>query len=258
MAIIAYFGYNPSHLEYPFLASPLTVLLLFTVVGVLLGQVFHNLFKRSFIQSRKLEDTLQEKKTLLEEVHHRVKNNLQTISSMLTLQYRQQETDEKKELLKKSMNRIHSMAFLHEHLYESESLADLEFSEYVDRLCDHQQKLYSTESRVEITRDIDDFEISLDQAVTCGLLINELVGNALQHGFPDDTEGQVRVTMKRTNGSVCLTVSDDGVGAERRSFKGDNKSTGITIVRSLVEHGLEGSIEFATNGGVTAEANFSL
>ena len=167
-----------------------------------------------------LRDSLAEKTTLLQEVHHRVKNNLQIISSLLNLQADQVQDAAVLELLAVTRNRVGAMALLHENLYQSESLARLNLPEYVKSLCAHLLRAAGPiRARVQLECHVEPGTISLelDQAVPCGLLLNELVTNALKHAFPGERSGCIRVTLERaTPQTVGLTVADDGVACPSR------------------------------------------
>lgn len=258
VALLSYFGSNPQHLTYPYLGTPLMLIVAFVVVSTLVGQIFHNLFKRSFIQSRLLENSLNEKQALVEEVHHRVKNNLQTISSMFKLQLNRAESEESRDVLRSSVDRLRSMASIHEFLYENDDLSDIDFQQYVEELCNHQKTIHGRDE-VKLILDIDDLEVDLDPAINCGLLINELVSNAFEHGFNDNEPGRIEVDLRvLDDGMVELRVSDDGKGMDNVENIEEGPSTGMSIVRTLVEHGLEGNLEIDGKDGFTVRASFEL
>lgn len=258
VAVVSYFGSNPQHLEYSYVGTPLTLVVVFSVGGIVIGQIFHNLFKRSFVQSRKLEDSLSQKQALLEEVHHRVKNNLQTISSMLKMQVNEQQSEEARGILRDSMDRIRSMAYIHEQLYQSDDISNIEFSNYVRELCEHQARIHAR-GNVTFDLDVDDVEVDLDQAINCGMLINELVSNAIEHGFDQEDDGTVSVAFRvRDTGGVSLEVADDGKGVGRLEKLEEGSTTGIAIVRTLVEYGLDGRLSFENDEGLTVRATFQL
>lgn len=259
VATIAYFGTNPEHLEYPYLATPILILSSVCFMSIFIGQIFHNIFKRSFIQTRRLEDSLQEKQTLLEEVHHRVKNNLQTIRSLLKLQSRKVNSERVEKLLQSSMKRVSSMAQIHEQLYKTGNLSELNFADYVIRLCENQKELSSIGADVEFEQDIDEIEMNLDQAITCGLLINELISNSLEHGYDAGETGKINIAMHEyADGKIRLELSDDGKGPNKESNLESEDTTGMTIVNSLINYGLEGEIEFKSDNGLTVQAEFEL
>ena len=178
---------------------------------------------------------LQEKEVLLREIHHRVKNNLQIISSLLHLQSKKVNQDEARDLFTESQARIRSMALIHERLYQSDDLAQVDFAAYLDGLTEHLFRSYATRSDV-VSREIDaqGGSLSVDRAIPCGLIVNELVTNALQHAFPDGQAGTIQVGYKESDGHGELTVADDGVGADA-DLDADTGSLGLQLVRGLVQ-----------------------
>jgi len=174
-----------------------------------------------------IKESLSEKEILLREIHHRVKNNLQVISSLFRLQSAYIRDEHDMEIFKESQSRVRSMALIHERLYQSKDLAKIDFAEYTKKLVTHLLSLYAIHSET-ITLDIsvDDVFLSIDIAVPCGLIINELVSNCLKHAFPESTKGKIRVELrmtedlpvqnKRSSKMVTLIVSDNGVGFQKK------------------------------------------
>lgn len=200
-----------------------------------------------------LEKSLQEKETLLGEIHHRVKNNLQIIQSMLQIE--QREADEKNPALEDCINRINSMALLHEKLYRSDQLSKIDISSYFDELCRHLKRASVTEAKnIEIVLSTDFASIPIQEAVSCGLVVNELVTNALQHGFKDAEKGQIDVNFQSHEDGYEITVEDDGHGLPEGVKLADVKSTGMKIIRSIVEYEFKGEIEFQENDGIKVKA----
>ncbi len=206
-----------------------------------------------------LRDSLAEKTTLLQEVHHRVKNNLQIISSLLNLQADQVQDAAVLELLAVTRNRVGAMALLHENLYQSESLARLNLPEYVKSLCAHLLRAAGPiRARVQLECHVEPGTISLelDQAVPCGLLLNELVTNALKHAFPGERCGCIRVTLERaTPQTVGLTVADDGVGLSVTLDPRSTSSLGLQLV-SLLTQQLHGTVNFERGQGTAVHILF--
>ena len=206
-----------------------------------------------------LRDSLAEKTTLLQEVHHRVKNNLQIISSLLNLQADQVQDAAVLELLAVTRNRVGAMALLHENLYQSESLARLNLPEYVKSLCAHLLRAAGPiRARVQLECHVEPGTISLelDQAVPCGLLLNELVTNALKHAFPGERSGCIRVTLERaTPQTVGLTVADDGAGLPVTLDPRSTSSLGLQLV-SLLTQQLHGTVNFERGQGTAVHNLF--
>ena len=201
-----------------------------------------------------------EKEVLLKEIHHRVKNNLQMIRSLLSLQMNQIKDQNLVNILEDSKNRISSIAMVHETLYKSEDLSIIDVKSYCQELTDYLYKsLHPTGSVIEIKCDIEQLPMDLDAVIACGLIINELVTNALKYAFIGKPTGRIRITLFRCNKTeAMLIVSDDGIGmACQKSFSGDG-SLGIHLVNILAEKQLEGSININREVGLTYQIRFPL
>lgn len=200
----------------------------------------------------RLRASLQEKEALLKEVHHRVKNNLQLISSLLSLQASRIADPAVAELFSESRNRVRSMALVHENLYRAGNFARIPMRTHVQNLCAHLTRAYGLHSRhVDLTTDIDEVELGLDQAIATGLIINELVSNALKHAFPDERPGRVRVELKLLPGGRCrLAVIDNGVGlpSDRNTQQAD--TVGLQLVYDLMQQ-LHARLDLQREGGTT-------
>lgn len=199
--------------------------------------------------SNEISQSLKEKETLLQEVHHRVKNNLQIISSLLNLQSTYLKDDESKSVLKESQNRIKSMSFIHESLYMNKNFSSVDLKEYVKGLSS--SLLYSyclNPERMEIQIDVDELTLNLDQAIPCGLIINELVSNTFKHAYPDGAEGKLVIRIKEKEGRMAIMISDDGVGIPENWNPEESESLGIQLVYTLTEQ-LDGDIEFSGEKG---------
>ena len=180
-----------------------------------------------------LKQTLREKDVLLKEVHHRVKNNLQVINSLLSLQAQEFPDPVLREALTESQNRIRSMAMVHEQLYSAGDLAGIDFGEYISRLA---AQLMRLTNRPGITYhvDTDHVSISIDVAVPCGLIVNELISNALKHAFHGRGKGTIQIALRRVDGETAeLAVSDDGVGLPPAVDLETAETMGLTLVTSL-------------------------
>lgn len=198
-----------------------------------------------------LRASLEEKTILLKEVHHRVKNNLQIISSLLNLQAERTRTrnPEVLDTLRDTQNRVRSMALLHENLYRSSSLARISLPQYVESLCVQLWRSVGPAAPIELDRQVDAVSLSLDQAVPCGLIVNELVSNALKHAFPGGRSGRVRVRAQaRTEGEISLIVADDGVGLPPGRDPRCAETLGLQLVFMLVAQ-LQGEVDIAREGG---------
>jgi PAS domain S-box-containing protein len=198
----------------------------------------------------KIQTSLREKEILLQEVHHRVKNNLQVISSLLDLQSQEIEDKGMLELFRESQNRVQSMAIVHEKLYQSKDFAKINFAEYAESLTSYLFKAYALNiNNITLDLDIADVNLNIDTAIPCGLIINELVSNALKYAFPDNTQGTIRITLhSESNNHLNLTVQDNGVGLPINWDVKSVKSLGIQLVNILTKQ-LKGTIELDKSVG---------
>jgi two-component sensor histidine kinase/CheY-like chemotaxis protein len=200
------------------------------------------------IDHKKSEDQLksavQEKEVLLQEVHHRVKNNMQIISSLLSLQAMHVNDEEMIDLLRDSQNRIRSMAMVHEKLYMSNDLSNINMAEYIKKLVLTIFDSYSTKkSQIMPLLELDDILMNIETGIPCGIIINELVSNSLKYAFPEDNEGSIFVGLKDKGDQYELTVSDDGVGIPKNINLDETPETlGLMLVNSLINQ-LNGSLE---------------
>lgn len=195
--------------------------------------------------------SLKEKEILLAEIHHRVKNNLQIISSLLALQANLVSDRSVRDVLEDSKNRIRSIALIHEHIYRSNDFERIDFREYIESLTTNLLKNHSgTVVRISISADERPVFLRMDKALPCSLIINELVTNCLKHAFPSETEGQVRIGFHRgESGGYVLTVADSGKGfPDDLNFR-STKSLGLQLVVNLAEVQLQGTIELCRGGG---------
>jgi len=222
-------------------------------------------------QRRKLDASLKEKEVLLREIHHRVKNNMQVISSLLRLQSGYINDDKYKNMLRESQDRIRSMALVHEKLYRSHDLSSIEFSKYIKNLANSLFRSYSmTTHKVVLDIDAQDYLLGIDSAVPCGLVLNELVSNSLKYAFPDGKSGKIRITLNKLTGDdvpqlknrrgfddsseqnsevLELIVADDGVGMPKDLDIKKCDSLGLQLVSTLVEDQLHGNIEITRDNG---------
>lgn len=207
------------------------------------------------ITERKIADesiraSLREKEVLLKEIHHRVKNNLQVVSSLLGLQSRNLEHPQMRKMFQESQDRVHSMALIHESLYQSEDLSEIDFPAYIDQLVAHLFRSYGVDSsRVRLEALIDNIRLSIDTAVPCGLIINELVSNSLKYAFPAGNSGRIKVEMREEGlHRIRLEVSDDGIGLPAGVGLAGTKSLGLRLVHTLADQ-LGASVEVVSDGG---------
>ena len=203
--------------------------------------------------------SLAEKEVLLREVHHRVKNNLQVISSLLRLQATKIQDPTAREVFLDSQSRVHSIALLHDSLYQSPDLARVDMAEYLEKLVSGVRRTYSSAaSRVQIDLSVANVWLPVDKAVPCGLIINELLTNAFKHAFPPgrDQMGHLSVRMVGSN-LLSLTVTDDGVGLPSDREKRESKSLGMTLIHTLAKQ-LNARVDFQSKSGTRCELEFPL
>jgi PAS domain S-box-containing protein len=205
-----------------------------------------------------IEQSLREKEVLLREVHHRVKNNLQLISSLLMLQSEETQDEGTARALRISRNRIQSMAVIHETLYQSEYLARIDLAECIRNLVDHLAHSYDVDAETISTEvDIGQVSLSADLVVQCGLLINELISNAFKHAFPAGRTGKLSVSIHPGAGDiVILTVSDNGVSLPPDVSFPKADSLGLQLVSMLIQQ-LAGEIEVDRSKGTTFRIRFN-
>jgi len=182
-----------------------------------------------------VEDSLKEKEVLLKEIHHRVKNNLQVISSILNLQSSFVSDENTLGILQESRNRIRSMAIIHENLYRTEDFSSIKFASYIKNLTHNLIASYSINRKVNLDIDMVEIDLVLDQAIPCGLLINELISNSLKYAWREGEEGTIRIKLSEDKNIVKLEISDDGIGlpTEFESMKSD--TLGLQLVITLAE-----------------------
>jgi PAS domain S-box-containing protein len=196
---------------------------------------------------QQVRSTLKEKEILLQEVHHRVKNNLQVISSMLNLQRRFIEDPKMLDILEESQNRISTMSFIHESLYQNSDFSSIGFTEYLKRLTQNLIHSYSrVATGVSLDCVLDDVQINLKQAIPCGLIVNELVSNSLKYAFPNKEGGTIQLRVERKGEDIEIEVSDDGVGLPDDFDFETNESLGVYLVQALTDQ-LDGTLVVDNN-----------
>jgi len=224
-------------------------------------QRLNDALQAEIAQRRNAEEAVRhsrEKEVLLQEIHHRVKNNLQIITSLLRMQSRAVQDPACSEALRECQNRVASMALIHDKLYRARDLARVSFGEYVRDLTNNILTSYALPARsVRVRFDIDDLSLSLDYAVPCGLILNELMSNCLKHAFPVGHSGTVYIGFHAEGEEeLCLVVRDDGVGVPADVDLGRTSSLGWRLIRALVEQ-LGGVVQCQTAGGTSVEIRFA-
>jgi len=206
-----------------------------------------------------LKKSLQEKEILLAEIHHRIKNNLALVSGMLQMQAFDEENEEVLNKLNNSMLRVETMASIHQLLYESSSFSKLEFSKIVNKLVKATHNSFSTNKDIEIEIETDPFELNIDQAVPCSLIINEVITNVYKHAFKGRESGWVKAKLYSDGEEVTFTIEDDGVGLPEGFDMTQLSSLGTKIITALVKQ-LHGTYELARReeGGTIFQLMFPI
>lgn len=219
--------------------------------------VFQDISNRKKAQEE-IKKSLREKEILLREIHHRVKNNMQIISSLLNLQSGYVEEEKYRDMLKESQARILSMALIHENLYQSRDITKIELNDYIRDLVNNLFQSYATsENKIKFNKQIEKVSLGIDSAMSCGLIINELVSNSLKHAFPDAAEGEINIAFRQTDENTFeLIVSDNGIGLPDNLDLQKIGSMGLFLVKMLVEDQLEGEISLDRSRGTKFSITF--
>jgi two-component sensor histidine kinase len=206
---------------------------------------------------QQLNNSLREKEILIKELHHRVKNNLQVISSLLSLQMRRVDDERYRSLFQESQNRIHAMALVHEKLYHSEIMTKIDFGKYINELTQHLFYSYNINRHlVRLDLDVKEVFLGIDVAVPCAMIVNELISNSLKHAFPGGRKGTISVTLSLAEGGKhLLAVSDDGIGMPGDFDPGKTDSLGMQIVHSLARQ-IRGTIDISRGEGTRVSIVF--
>ncbi len=212
------------------------------------------------LQSRNLSlqvnQLLKDKEMLIKEIHHRVKNNLMVISSLLNLQSRYIKDEEARDIFKDSQNRAKSMALIHERLYRSSDLKKIEFGEYIRSLTNDLFETYVTDKdKIQLKIEIGELDIDINTSIPLGLIINELVSNCLKYAFPGDKTGYIRIKLHRDGENYILEVSDNGVGFPEDLDFQRTESLGMQLVNNLTLQ-LRGKVELIKSPGTTFTITF--
>lgn len=204
-------------------------------------------------QNEQISKTLGEKELLLKEIHHRVKNNLQLISSLLSLQSRSIEDDVARQAIDEGQARVRSMALIHQDLYNKDNLTAVNTREYLSKLTQELAYTFGVSSNIEIQLDVDDMLIDVSTIVPIGLIINELVTNSMKYAFPDQSSGKITIALSESDHKLNLMVKDNGIG-----YNPDNKRTGsfgLTLIKALTKQ-LDGDMEIKFDPGTEINITF--
>lgn len=199
---------------------------------------------------KKVAASLKEKDILLREIHHRVKNNLQIISSLLRLQSRNIEDNSLQEIFQVSQQRIRSIALIHESLYRSDDLGQIDFSKYIQNLTSHLSSLHAADAKgINFKISADNIFLDINRAIPCGLLLNELITNALKYAFPEEKEGEIKIGFEKyKHNKLRLSIADNGIGFPQGLDFRKTESLGLQLVNSLISQ-LNGTIKMQQKAG---------
>lgn len=204
--------------------------------------------------ARITERDLEEKKLMLNEIHHRVKNNLQVVQSLLKMSVRSLPDGEARTVTMNTAQRVYAMAMVHERLYQTKDLAGISVATYArDLFAGVTESNSALEGQIRLKLDADEILLNLDQAIPFGLMVNELLCNSLKHGFPEGRKGIVRVSIHRGPGGAELVVKDDGIGLPENFNAAKCKSLGLKLAASLA-HQLGGELTFKSDNGCRVAA----
>ncbi len=228
---------------------------LLLVLLLVLYVTFQNNKKKNML----LENQNEEKEFLLKEIHHRVKNNLGIVSSLLDLQADKIQDPNIVSAIEESRNRVYSMSMIHQKLYQGKNLSSISMKEYLIDLCKHILDSFGEEGRIEFGYDLEDMELDVDSAIPVGLIVNELLTNSFKHAFPNHRKGNINVTCKHISEErILLEVADNGIGIEE-SEKKDSKGSGFgTQLIDLLIQQLDGSIMTINGNGTRIRMKFEL
>jgi two-component sensor histidine kinase/tetratricopeptide (TPR) repeat protein len=228
-------------------------LAILVLLGILLLRAYNENKKRNKeLEQQKLliEKQSKEKDVLLHEIHHRVKNNLQIVSSMLNLQANAVNDEHAKEALRESHNRVKSIALIHQKLYSYDELSTILLKDYVEQLCNHLKVVYSA-TNITFTNDVQpaDAKLEMEAAIPLGLILNELITNSIKYAFPNNQQGLISIQFRQNvNGGRTITIGDNGVGISEQFQPGQTKSLGFRIVNELTRQ-IKGTIETRNSDG---------
>ena len=210
------------------------------------------------INEEKITQSLKEKDVLLKEVHHRVKNNMQVISSILNLQSSYVRDAYALNLLKECQNRIKSMAFIHESLYQTKNFESVNFSEYVTTLSKNLVHTYSVSNKkIKLILTLDNLLLNLDASIPCGLIINEIISNSLKYAFPDNRDGIIFVTLKVFKNKIKIEVGDNGIGIPEKIDIKNTQTLGLQLIDTLIEQ-INGTFKLIRKNGTIFSIEFNI
>ncbi len=207
--------------------------------------------------NRELQKSIDEKEILLKEIHHRVKNNMEIISSLLNMQERRSNDNELKDAMKQSRSRIHTMALVHEFLYLGENLAYINLPDYITKLVEDIKDLYiSQNTKLTVDLHIDKLIFSTNRCIQLGMVLHELCVNAFKYAFSENRDNLLCIHMNIIDDFILLKIRDNGDGMKKINSLYKSESIGMQLIHSIVEDQLDGEIEFCNNKGLECNIKF--
>lgn len=204
-------------------------------------------------QNAIIEKSLAEKEFLMKEIHHRVKNNLQVVSSLLKLQSHYIKDEQAQEAVRDSRNRVQSMALIHQNLYQDDNLTGIDVQEYISKLCENLFQSYNIHPyRIKLIKEIEPLNLDVDTVVPVGLILNELVTNSLKYGFPGEKEGAIKIIVKEDNGILKLKVYDNGVGLPDDFHIKFKETFGHKMIQTFIQK-MKGELKTYSEEGTKVE-----
>jgi PAS domain S-box-containing protein len=205
---------------------------------------------------QQIEASLKEKDVLLKEIHHRVKNNLQIIISLLNLQTGYIKDEVTLKAVKDGQSRVRSMALVHEKFYQSDTVTEIDFGEYIRKLCQFLYQSYGDKTdRIDVVIKGEHIGLDMDTAMPCGLLVNEIVSNAYKYAFPGQNKGTILIELEKLNGRMRLHIADDGVGVPEELDFEQSDSLGMQLIQALTSQ-LDGELKVSRENGTSFEISF--
>jgi len=234
-----------------FIFLSLAAILLASFIGFFF---IKNRSKNKLLASQKqtLETTLDEKEVLLKEIHHRVKNNLQVVSSLLSLQQRQLNDPKASQAIQVGRDRVKAMSLIHQNLYQDTNLIGVEADQYIDNLAHSLVNTYKTEDKeIRIKTDVSAIKLDIDTIIPLGLIINELISNSLKYAFKDQASGEISISLKEEGPSLQLNVMDNGIGLPEGFSVENNTSLGYRLIKAFCDK-LKATLQVDSKKGETS------
>src|SRR5208337_226293 len=208
------------------------------------------------LAEQQIKQSLKEKEALLREIHHRVKNNMAVVSSLLSLEARKIKDGAVRSLFEESQQRVRSMALVHEKLYQTKDLSSINFEDYIKSIISEIISLYRIDTTaITMEINVEDVELDLESAVPCGLIINELLTNAFKYAFPDNREGVLSVHLTKNDDTCTLTIKDNGIGLPEGFDYKEANTLGLQLVNVLTGQ-LDGTLQIKFDKGTEAVVTF--